>query len=94
LIYAGTVLPDGARNAAVVLPIANVAEEDGTFVNRDGRVQRYFQAKPAPGMARPAWWVLSELAAAAGRGERVASAGEAFERLSASVDGLRGLVPV
>ena len=55
--------------------------------------ERYFQAKPAPGMARPAWWVFSELAAAAGRGERVASAGEAFDRLSASVDGLRRLVP-
>ncbi len=93
LIYAGTVLPEGARAAAVVLPIANVAEEDGTFVNRDGRAQRYFQAKPAPGMARPAWWVLSELAAAAGRGERVSSAAEAFERITAAVYGLRGLVP-
>ncbi|HYL56893.1 MAG TPA: molybdopterin-dependent oxidoreductase, partial [Gemmatimonadales bacterium] len=93
LIYAGTVLPDGARAATVVLPIANVAEEDGTFVNRDGRAQRYFQAKPAPGMARPAWWVFAELAAASGRGERIGSADEAFERLSASLDGLRGLVP-
>jgi len=93
LIYAGTMLPDGARLASVVLPIANVAEEDGTFVNRDGRAQRYFQAKPAPGMARPAWWVFSELAATAGRGERIGSADAAFERLSASVDGLRGLVP-
>jgi len=93
IIYVGTVLPDRARAATVVLPIANVAEEDGTFVNRDGRAQRYFQAKPAPGMARPAWWVFSELAAAAGRCERIGSADEAFERLSASVDGLRGLVP-
>ncbi len=93
LIYAGTVLPDGARAATVVLPIANVAEEDGTFVNRDGRPQRYFQAKPAPGMARPAWWVFSELAAASGHGERIGSADEAFEWLIASVDGLRGLVP-
>src|SRR5438094_4284838 len=95
LIYAGTVLPDGARAAAVVLPIANVAEEDGTFVNRDGRAQRYFQAKPAPGMARPAWWVFSELAAVAGRGEagRVTSGEEAFEGLTAPVDGLRGLWP-
>ncbi|HYK81901.1 MAG TPA: 2Fe-2S iron-sulfur cluster-binding protein, partial [Gemmatimonadales bacterium] len=64
LIYLGTVLPDGARTAELVLPIANPAEEDGTYVNRDGRVQRYCQAKPAPGMARPAWWVLSELLAA------------------------------
>src|SRR3989442_3036799 len=45
LIYVGTVLPDGARDAKVVLPVANVAEEDGSFVNRDGRAQRYLQAK-------------------------------------------------
>src|SRR5207253_1568329 len=32
LIYLGTVLPDGARDAEVVLPIANVAEEEGSFV--------------------------------------------------------------
>ncbi len=71
LIYAGTVLPPASacRAAQVVLPIANVAEEDGTFVNRDGRAQRYFQAKPAPGMARPAAWVLGELAAALGVAE-------------------------
>src|SRR5438034_2967887 len=64
LLYAGTVLPDdpspappapapaaprAPRRADVVLPIASVAEEDGTFVNREARVQRYFQAKPAPG---------------------------------------------
>ncbi len=73
---------------------AKGAGEAGTFVTRAARVKRYFQAKPAPGMARPAWWVFSGLAMAAGRGERVASADEAFDRLSASVDGLRGLVPV
>src|SRR5881275_201580 len=91
LVYLGTVLPDGARNAEVVLPIANVAEEDGSFVNRDGRVQRYFQAKPAPGMARPGWWVFSELGAALGRGEPVGSAAEAFERVAQAVEPLRGL---
>jgi NADH-quinone oxidoreductase subunit G len=71
LIYAGATLPPEAacRAADVVLPIANVAEEDGTFVNRDGRVQRYFQAKPAPGMARPAAWLLGELATALGVAE-------------------------
>ena len=68
LIYLGTVLGADAscRKADVVLPIANVAEEEGTFVNRDGREQRYFQAKPAPGMAQPAAWVLGELTAALG----------------------------
>jgi NADH-quinone oxidoreductase subunit G len=95
LIYLGTVLPDdgGAalRSADVVLPIANVAEEDGTFVNRDGRVQRYCQAKAAPGMAQPAWWVLGELLARLERGSRVTSAAEAFDRLAREVEGLQGL---
>ena len=91
LIYAGTVLPERARDADVVLPIANVAEEDGSFVNRDGRVQRYAQAKPAPGMARPAWWVFSELGAALGHGEPVGSAAEAFEGVAQAIDALRGL---
>jgi len=92
LIYVGTVLPERAREAQAVLPIANVAEEEGTFVNRDGRVQRYFQAKSAPGMARPAWWVFSELVATLGGSSgHVGTAAEAFDRLAASVDGFRGL---
>ncbi len=93
LIYVGTVLPERARDAQAVLPIANVAEEEGTFVNRDGRVQRYFQAKSAPGMARPAWWVFSELATAlsGGPGGHVGTAADAFDRLAASVEAFRGL---
>src|SRR5881392_3752789 len=35
LIYLGTVLPERARDAQAVLPIGNVAEEEGTYVNRD-----------------------------------------------------------
>src|SRR5205809_621513 len=68
LIYLGTVLGDNAacRRADVILPITNVAEEEGTFTNRDGRDQRYYQAKPAPGMAQPAAWVLGELISAMG----------------------------
>jgi len=92
LIYAGTVLSEGARGAEVVLPLANTAEEDGTFVNRDGRVQRYFQAKPAPGMARPAWWVLGELSGRVETGAAAPrSAAEAFDLLGGSVDAFAGL---
>jgi NADH-quinone oxidoreductase subunit G len=91
LVYVGTVLPDVARGAAVVLPVTTVAEEDGTFVNRDGRVQRYFQARSGPGMARPAWWALGELRAALGRGEPLASCAEAFALLTDEVAGFAGL---
>ncbi len=71
LIYLGTVLAEAAacRRADVILPIANVAEEEGTFVNRDGHEQRYYQAKPAPGMAQPAAWVLGQLVSVLGLAE-------------------------
>ncbi|MBI3982192.1 MAG: (2Fe-2S)-binding protein [Gemmatimonadetes bacterium] len=91
VIYLGTVLPEAARVARVVLPIANVAEEDGTFVNRDRRAQRYFQAKATPGMARPAWWVLGELLAELGRGGPFATAAEAFDLLSREDPSFAGL---
>src|SRR3989441_945867 len=90
LIYLGTTLPESARGAAVVLPIANMAEEEGSFVNRDGRVQRYFPAKSAPGMARPAWWVLGELLDAPAA-ERPGSASEAFDLLVGAVEGFAAL---
>ena len=68
IIVIGTTLPAWARHAAaVVLPIANFTEEEGTFTNLRGRVQRFMQAKAAPGFARPSWYVLSDLLAAVGR---------------------------
>ncbi|MGH7699257.1 MAG: 2Fe-2S iron-sulfur cluster-binding protein [Gemmatimonadales bacterium] len=92
VLYAGTAPPgEGMRAPDVVLPVANVVEEEGTFVNRDGRVQRYLQARPAPGMSRPAWWVLGELGALAGGPQAPGSAAEAFDQLAAAVEAFAGL---
>ncbi len=91
VIYLGTVMSEGARAATVVLPIANTVEEDGTFVNRDDRVQRYFQAKVPPGMARPAWWVLGEMLAELGRGQPFGGASEAFGLLAQRTSGFADL---
>jgi NADH dehydrogenase/NADH:ubiquinone oxidoreductase subunit G len=80
VLLLGTVFPAGLRNAELVLPVTNMAEENGTYVNRDRRLQRFHQAKSQPGMARPAWWIAGELM---GRSEGSASApstsAEAFE---------------
>jgi predicted molibdopterin-dependent oxidoreductase YjgC len=91
VIYLGTALPEAARGARAVLPVANVAEEDGTFVNRDRRVQRFFQAKATPGMARPAWWVLGELLAQLDVAEPIGAASEAFDRLAGTEKAFAGL---
>jgi len=91
VIYLGTVLPDAARGASLVLPTANTAEEDGTLVNRDRWVQCYYQAKTAPGMARPAWWVLGETLKELNRGESLFSAEEAFALMAEAESAFAGL---
>lgn len=66
VVVLGTVSHDAIRRADLVLPVTNMAEENGTYVNRDRRLQRYHQAKAQPGMARPAWWVAGEVLAGPG----------------------------
>ena len=92
LVVLGTVEDERLRQASLALPIASVAEENGTFVNRDHRVQRFMQARPAPGMAQPAWWVAGEAWARLGT-DRTApgSAAEAFAGLGTWIPGLAGL---
>ncbi len=91
VVVIGTVDDDRLAGATLILPSTNVAEENGTFVNRDHRVQRYFQAKPAPGLARPAWWIAAEATHAARGLAAPATAAEAFAALGAMVPALAGL---
>ena len=82
IIVVGTALPAWAGQADVVLPIANMSEEEGTFTNLRGRVQRFLQAKQAPGFARPSWYVLGDLLAALGEGKGYFLAADAFAALA------------
>jgi NADH-quinone oxidoreductase subunit G len=92
IIVIGTTLPAWARHGAnVVLPIANMTEEDGTFTNLRGRVQRFLQAKAAPGIARPSFFVIGDLLAALGDGEGYWTASAAFEALAAANPAFAGM---
>jgi NADH-quinone oxidoreductase subunit G len=91
IIVIGTVLPAGIPVPAVVLPIANVAEEEGTFTNLRGRVQRFLQAKAAPGLARPSWYVLADLNAALGMPADHVLPGAVFEALATAEPAFGGL---
>ncbi|MGH7702151.1 MAG: molybdopterin-dependent oxidoreductase, partial [Gemmatimonadales bacterium] len=92
VVVLGSLTGQELPGAQLVLPVTTVAEENGTFVNRDRRVQRYLQAKAPPGMARPAWWVAGEAAARAGSTEaRPGSAEEAFASLEHLAPALSGL---
>ena len=77
-------LEEVARGAAVALPTSTMAEEEGTFTNLRGRVQRYFQATAAPGMSRPAWWILADLLTELGEPTNFFVASEVFAALAAA----------
>ena len=92
IVVIGTTLPAWARHAAaVVLPIATFAEEEGTFTNLRGRVQRFFQAKATEGFARPSWFVLSDLLAALGDGPGYFLASDVFAALAAAQPEFAGM---
>jgi NADH-quinone oxidoreductase subunit G len=82
VVVIGTALPEILRGADAVLPIANMVEEEGTFTNVQGRVQRFLQARAAPGMARPSWWVLGDLLAKVGEPTGYLLASDVFAALA------------
>ena len=56
-----------AHQASLLLPAATVAESDGTFVNFEGRAQRFEMAYWPAGDARPHWWLAAALGRALGQ---------------------------
>ncbi len=90
-VYLGTFDSPAARNADFVLPATTFAEEEGTFVNAQSRVQRFEQGLQAPGSARPAWLVLGALLAALEDGAPPESAAAAFAALASEHAAFAGL---
>lgn len=59
VVHLGTVRDPRLHHAAMLLPITTMAEEQGVYVNVDGRAQRYLPARTPAGMARPGWWIAA-----------------------------------
>ncbi|MEJ1098227.1 MULTISPECIES: molybdopterin-dependent oxidoreductase [unclassified Pseudoxanthomonas] len=53
---------DTVPYADVLLPAATWGEKEGTVTNSERRISRVRQAVPAPGQARPDWWIANEVA--------------------------------
>lgn len=90
-LYIGSHLPAAAHNATAILPVTTVPEMEGTFVNFEGRVQRFHRALRPPGVARPAWMFLSRLLERLGAGQGVLDIRAAFAAMAAETPGLQDL---
>ena len=66
VIYQGSHGDRGAHRADIILPAAAYTEENGLFVNTEGRPQLAFRAGFAPGEAKENWAILRALSAEVG----------------------------
>jgi predicted molibdopterin-dependent oxidoreductase YjgC len=91
IVLIATTHPAGLDRADVILPICNVVEEEGTFTNLRGRVQRFLQARAAPGLARPSWYVLADLAGLLGTVKPYLTAAQVFADLAGAHRAFAGM---
>ncbi len=92
VVHVGTTLPAAiAARVNVALPITNHTEEEGTFTNLRGRVQRFLQARTGPGLARPSWFVLGDLVQRLGAAQSFYTVADVFSALAATHESFGGL---
>ena len=86
VIYQGHHGDAGARVADIVLPGAAYTEQNGTYVNMEGRVQMAIRASFPPGDAREDWAILRALSDHAGKtlgyDDQLSLRGEMIEQVS------------
>jgi formate dehydrogenase major subunit len=78
--------------ADVILPQTTFAEAEGTFVNVEGRLQKFERVIEPLGDSRPGWRIISQLAQKMGMaGFSFRSASDVFQELTGRVPAFHGL---
>lgn len=88
LVVQDIFLTETAALADVVLPSVSWAEKLGTFTNSERRVQFVRPAVPAPGEAKPDWWIVGEIA------QRMGYDGLTYSSPSEIMDEIASLTPI
>jgi NADH dehydrogenase/NADH:ubiquinone oxidoreductase subunit G len=90
-VYLGARGGTATEAAHIVLPVTTFAEQEGTFTNLHGRVQRFWPALEGPGAARPAWLVVGALLSELAGDAAPRSAADSFARLGERFAAFAGL---
>jgi NADH-quinone oxidoreductase subunit G len=78
-----------SSKADLLFPAGTFAEADGTFVNNEGRCQRFFQVFVPDGEIKESWRWLRDMMAAAGRTDA-----EDWHGIDDIIDALAGVLPL
>lgn len=90
-VYLGSYPSKALAHADFVLPITTFAEQEGSFTNVQGRVQRFWPGLRAPGSARPGWLVLGAVLAELSGTEAFSRADQAFSRVAEATPAFQGM---
>jgi NADH-quinone oxidoreductase subunit G len=90
LVYQGTHKTEAVGYASVVLPMAEPAEGDGTYVNAERRLQELRAVISPPGEAKAAWRIGAELALRVGMAKPYFGAKDVAAEISTHVPAFRG----
>lgn len=91
MVFQGSNEHPTAALAHVVLPSAVYAEQDGTFTNFQGRVQRFHAALDPLGEAKPDWQIFTDLSAVLQLGVTFTDAPALFTHLAQAEPPFHGL---
>ncbi len=81
----------GVEYSHLTLPLATFAETNGTFINFQGRVQRFSKAVEPLGDSRPPWQTILLLGREMGYKFKAFSDAELFKEFANSIDKYKGL---
>ena len=91
VLYLGAYTSSALASVDFQLPVTTFAEQEGTFTNHAGRVQRFWPALSGPGAARPAWLVLGALVGALQGEDGPNTAEKAFDLVAQAIKSYKGL---
>ena len=91
VLYLGAYTSSALASVDFQLPVTTFAEQEGTFTNHAGRVQRFWPALSGAGAARPAWLVLGALVGALQGEDGPNTAEKAFDLVAPAIKSYKGL---
>lgn len=91
LIYANFFQDSTAEGADYALPLQTFAERDGSFVNGERRVQRFYTAQGPMGDALPAWKLFGSIRQQMSMGQLKASAAAVMLEISKNIEVFAGM---
>jgi len=91
VVALGTTFNQWTKKADLILPGQSHVEKEGTFVNKNQRIQQIQPAIKAPTTTKPEWQILTEMLQTLGQSIELQSVSDIFENLSQFSEKFQGI---